>query len=398
MSKKPSAKPGGFKKKFGPKSGSKKPGAKKMGVKINVKSKSKGVKKPIVKKKGTPAPAPAPHHEEEHHVEVHHEEEHHVEEHHDVEYHHEEEHHDIEYHHEEEHHEDYPHHEEEYHDVEEHHEIEYHHEEEHVPTRREPRRSTRPTSNISSRTGGTGNMDHDSAIESLERRIKELEGDLRRERERSSSERKEKDILRVRVKELEGIIESMKHHNSNGESKEEGDEDILLTGSRRDSGAWEELSTLKDVLQSELDESRERLHAAELRCEELDGMVNNLHLRAEMAEQKAHDAMSKRDAVIAGEDEVGLKRQLLKAKREREKALKLVIHLIGKERLSEHLRHNVATDDLLDSIIRAFGSPGGRGRRGGGGGHHSGGPPPEDMMMNSPRKTHSRRVPARLSP
>lgn len=48
--------------------------------------------------------------------------------------------------------------------------------------------------------------------------------------------------------------------------------------------------------------------------------------------------------------------QYLKAKRDKEKALKLLIQLIGKEKLQKHIQTHAGSPDLLDSIVQAFGT------------------------------------------
>jgi hypothetical protein len=45
---------------------------------------------------------------------------------------------------------------------------------------------------------------------------------------------------------------------------------------------------------------------------------------------------------------------LVKAKKDKDKALKLLIQLIGKERIAEHLQQHAGETDVLDSLINAF--------------------------------------------
>ena len=46
----------------------------------------------------------------------------------------------------------------------------------------------------------------------------------------------------------------------------------------------------------------------------------------------------------------------MKAKKDKEKALKLLIQLIGKEKLQKHIQTHAGSPDLLDSIVQAFGT------------------------------------------
>jgi len=47
---------------------------------------------------------------------------------------------------------------------------------------------------------------------------------------------------------------------------------------------------------------------------------------------------------------------LLKAKKEKEKALKLLIQVVGKDKLANHLQTHSGSPDILQSIIGAFGA------------------------------------------
>jgi hypothetical protein len=49
---------------------------------------------------------------------------------------------------------------------------------------------------------------------------------------------------------------------------------------------------------------------------------------------------------------------LVKAKRDKEKALKLVVAIIGKDRVLGHLQKNAGSADILDSLVGAFGKNG----------------------------------------
>jgi hypothetical protein len=53
-----------------------------------------------------------------------------------------------------------------------------------------------------------------------------------------------------------------------------------------------------------------------------------------------------------------LEGQLFKTHKEKEKALKLVMAIIGPERVAEHLRRNAGRENILDSLITAFGPEG----------------------------------------
>ena len=47
--------------------------------------------------------------------------------------------------------------------------------------------------------------------------------------------------------------------------------------------------------------------------------------------------------------------QLVRAKRDKEKALRLLISIVGKDRVLEHLQKHAGAADVLDSLVLAFG-------------------------------------------
>jgi Trk-type K+ transport system membrane component len=49
---------------------------------------------------------------------------------------------------------------------------------------------------------------------------------------------------------------------------------------------------------------------------------------------------------------------LIKAKRDKEKALKLVVAIIGKDCVLNHLQKNAGSADILDTLVAAFGNKG----------------------------------------
>ncbi|CAE7471756.1 unnamed protein product, partial [Symbiodinium microadriaticum] len=59
-------------------------------------------------------------------------------------------------------------------------------------------------------------------------------------------------------------------------------------------------------------------------------------------------------AMRRSEREKDLEKQLVKAKKDKDKALKLLIQLIGKERVAEHLQQHIGEADVLESLVSAF--------------------------------------------
>jgi len=79
-------------------------------------------------------------------------------------------------------------------------------------------------------------------------------------------------------------------------------------------------------------------------------------------EVKSQTAAAVQEAMKRGEREKDLEKQLIKAKKDKDKSLKLLIQLIGKERIAEHLQKHAGEGDVLDSLVTHFsGSLGGSG-------------------------------------
>lgn len=103
-------------------------------------------------------------------------------------------------------------------------------------------------------------------------------------------------------------------------------------------------------------------------------------------------------AMRRSEREKDLEKQLVKAKKDKDKALKLVIQLIGKERIADHLQQHAGEADVLDSLISSFS---GQFRQGGAAaGIRDRLSAPPDMNHNSPghKKKGARILGATRSP
>lgn len=57
-----------------------------------------------------------------------------------------------------------------------------------------------------------------------------------------------------------------------------------------------------------------------------------------------------------GEREKELQNLLVKVKADKDKAVKVIINLVGKERMAEFLSQHAGSADILDAMIMAFGS------------------------------------------
>ena len=132
-----------------------------------------------------------------------------------------------------------------------------------------------------------------------------------------------------------------------------------------------------------LEEQLERAHASivtlkhdknalKLSIRELQTRLTNaqVHKKNGGEEAKAQTAAGVQEAMKRGEREKDLEKQLIKAKKDKDKSLKLLIQLIGKDRIAEHLQQHAGEGDVLDSLVAHFSGTLGGG--GGGGGHTSG--------------------------
>lgn len=119
--------------------------------------------------------------------------------------------------------------------------------------------------------------------------------------------------------------------------------------------------------ESVLEEQLERAHASivtlkhdknalKLSIRELQTRLTNaqVHKKNGGDEVKAQTAASVQEAMQRGEREKDLEKQLIKAKKDKDKALKLLIQLIGKERIAEHLQKHAGEGDILDSLVAHF--------------------------------------------
>lgn len=131
-------------------------------------------------------------------------------------------------------------------------------------------------------------------------------------------------------------------------------------------------------LEAQLEKTHSELIAARREKAALEKSVLELQDRLTMAETHGSSTLSMEQGKIGtmeanirrGEREKDLEKQLVKVKKEKDKALRLLISLIGKDRIADHLQQHAGAPDLLDSLVTAFGSHNGHSY-----GHTQGGPP-----------------------
>lgn len=118
------------------------------------------------------------------------------------------------------------------------------------------------------------------------------------------------------------------------------------------------------VLEEQLERAHETIvtlkhdkNALKLSIKELQTRLTNaeVHKKNGGDDLKQQTASNVHEAMKRGEREKDLEKQLIKAKKDKDKALKLLIQLIGKERIAEHLQKHAGDGDILDSLIASFG-------------------------------------------
>lgn len=151
----------------------------------------------------------------------------------------------------------------------------------------------------------------------------------------------------ARVSELQSEVETMREQIRRMEAENKDLHRRLADAQTRrpsadgagtgDAGTQQELKQAKETITS-LRQENASLHAS----------VHDLRNRLQNAEPM--------DGELSSHEEVlSLKKQLLKAKRDKDKALKLVIHLIGKDKLADYLQRHNREDNVLDHLVATFG-------------------------------------------
>jgi hypothetical protein len=202
--------------------------------------------------------------------------------------------------------------------------------------------------------GGGGGSADEAEVAELKEKLKTLTENISAEKKKAFDLQKENDALRARIQEVE---------SSPGKT-------------RRDSAAFGDLMSLKGDQNAELEESRRESGVYKKQVEDL--------------KKQLREAGSGGGGGGGGSSETdmremsSLRDQLHRARKEKEKALKLVIKIVGKQAMASHLKAHESTGDGLASLIENFGGAG----VSGGGGSPKGrvSPTKPSMTLASPRK------------
>lgn len=117
-------------------------------------------------------------------------------------------------------------------------------------------------------------------------------------------------------------------------------------------------------LGKELDSAYVRINKMKTEKLSLEQSVKALQARLSLAESKLEAAnyssnqsiMQLDTAFKKGDRESDLEAQLISTKRDKDKAIKLVVLLIGKDKVAEFLKNNAGCPDILDKLVETFSS------------------------------------------
>ena len=116
-------------------------------------------------------------------------------------------------------------------------------------------------------------------------------------------------------------------------------------------------------LEDELERVKKKLlhtqkenEAVKLSLIELHKEKKQLQLQVDIAGQGDKNEAMQRESIASAVREKELEKLLLKAKRDKEKALRLVVSLIGRDKVLEHLQKHDGKEDILDALVASFSS------------------------------------------
>ena len=191
---------------------------------------------------------------------------------------------------------------------------------------------SRLTSSLPSRTSSSGGggasaselAAKDAEIEELKAKNKELTEKAIMDDKKIFDLERETDTLRKRISEVEAAPGKQ----------------------RRDSAAFADSINLMATKSEEIDKIRADLLEARKTIEDLKRNSKNISAPAGTSSSLDMKEMS------------SLREQLYRTKKEKEKALKLVIKMVGKQNLAQHLKLHESTGDGLSSLVASFGGMG----------------------------------------
>lgn len=114
-------------------------------------------------------------------------------------------------------------------------------------------------------------------------------------------------------------------------------------------------------LEKELDKSYDRINTLKSENSSLHDSVKALQIRLTLAETKSNEIISKPIIPMIPEKDIKnmermkeMEKQLLKMKEDKDKVIRLIILLIGKDRMSTFLKNHANDDDILSALVDTF--------------------------------------------
>ena len=156
------------------------------------------------------------------------------------------------------------------------------------------------------------------------------------------------------------IMESLKDENSELRKKlEQAEAKLLLTKSAAGPSM---IQGREAELGKELDTAYGRINILKEEKHTLEASIKALHARLGIAEGKIEAASKVHisnilsvDSLKRNEREQDLEKQLVKARKDKDKAIKLIILLVGKEKMGDFLKNHAGSPDILDEMVNNFG-------------------------------------------
>ena len=152
-----------------------------------------------------------------------------------------------------------------------------------------------------------------------------------------------------KIRDLEAVIFDLKRKLEKAESRLTQQSFILGSKAR------------EAELEKELDTSYERINSLKSENGSLQDSVKALQIRLTLAETKNNEALAIPIIPKVPEKDIKtmermkeMEKQLLKMKDEKDKVVRLIILLIGKDRMSQFLKNHSKEDDILSALVETF--------------------------------------------
>ena len=110
------------------------------------------------------------------------------------------------------------------------------------------------------------------------------------------------------------------------------------------------------IVKEQLSNTKKENEAVKLSLIEMHKEKKQLQLQLDVARKAESREMEQRESAASALREAELEKLVTKVKKEKEKALRLVISLIGRDKVLEHLQKHDGREDILDALVADFSS------------------------------------------